>query len=1553
MRQILLGLFLLPLGLYASSFRHFDIGCHSSIFNDAVTNDATLLLSDTIPPVITCPPNVTLNAPPGTCEATHFYTVMATDNEPGVFFFQVTGLPSGESFPGGVTVNSFAAADLAGNTATCSFRVTVKSASTAGLICKADLTVTLGAGCTTTLTSSTLLEPPFGCPDNYMVEFDKIAPFGNGPWVTGALTVADLGKTYQYRVTALDSGSKCSGTVRSEDRTPPTMTCPTLTLSCVLNNYTPIYLKDSLGLAGWSATAMDDCSTTLNTTFIDTETPAPCDSAFHKIINRRWTATDASGNSATCIQRITAQRLKAADINFPSEITLGCPNTNTAIAVTGEPFAVWNGKNYNLSSAGACTFGATFKDSVEQTCGGGRLIRRRWTVANFCSSEILRDTQLIHVQDANGPVVTCPTAPTLTTTATDCKGLVNLPDVVITDACSRLTDVRVYWNDGSELDSLVGELVNFAANDPLKLDTLGRIGVDSFFAVGKTVLYYEATDACGNKGSCTALLEVWDQTPPEAKCDSTVLSVALGSEGFGEINTVQLNLGSSDLCTPVNFKAKRKLNSVCDPFGLFDDKVYVCCADIGDTLQITLRAYDVTLPTGGVLPSFAAGHYSECTARVVVTDVLPPRCVAPPDVTTNCKDFDPTLVGYGDLVSKTCRVDSVAVALDSSLFNGLCKTGMLTRHFRTFDLAGKPGTSCSQRITVNPEQDYFIRFPDDRIVTACDATNSWGEPTFLGIDCENMNVTYTDEIFSVVPDACYKIERVWSLWNKCNHNPNLPLTVIPNPTPHATLNHPTNLPGPVISSSSDPSKVFMPWTATKVAFVTGQPQVDCAVFYNGGTYPYNGLSLTVPPIGSSNGFSYRQIIKVLDSQDPVIGSCPTTDIHIGDQTTNDGSLWNETYWSDQGSPDMREAPVNLSVTASDACAGANLQINYLLYLDLDNNGVRETVISSQNLPAPGTVNFNNFNNPNFTGGVSRTFDQRPVAANLKYRFALQTSQSGNQRTARVVWNTMSNPQSGVMPQLPYGQHRIKWTAQDACGNDVVCEHAFTVSNTALPTMACDTSFQLVITAQNVVNLPLSTVLPPVLDHVPPHPTVQFGLRKSGAGTGFPTNSTSLSFGCAEIGNHMVEVWARDPEGRTSNCSLPVNIIDPTNNCSNSVPKEIAGRVVSEQGKGVGQVSVKLQSPALASTPTVVTDTAGHFFYNATVPLGSGFELVPSKDFAPLNGVTTYDLVLISKHILGIEALPNPYLIIAADGNRSGSVTTFDIVEIRKLILGIYVKMPNCPSWRFVPKNFVFPDPTNPFKTAFPEIISVPAIFGDSLNQQFVGMKMGDMNRSVTLNAALSTEDRGGSPLFFETENRSLREGEEFSLTLHAAEPAEGYQFTLEHPGLELLDLQPGAGLTADHFALFDQALTASCELPKATVFTATFRAAQDGLLSEMMHFSDRITRSEAYRGQALLAAPLALRFGKNEASAVPFGLYANRPNPFSESTVIGFSLPEAGSATLSVYDQTGRTVYSKSATWDKGYHSVTIGKNELQASGVLYYRLETATHSAVRKMVRE
>lgn len=86
---------------------------------------ATVTVVDTTPPVITCPPNITAkpNALNDPCVVVNFATPVATDN---CSVMSVSCIPpSGSCFPLGSTTVTCTAKDGSGNSATCSFVVTV------------------------------------------------------------------------------------------------------------------------------------------------------------------------------------------------------------------------------------------------------------------------------------------------------------------------------------------------------------------------------------------------------------------------------------------------------------------------------------------------------------------------------------------------------------------------------------------------------------------------------------------------------------------------------------------------------------------------------------------------------------------------------------------------------------------------------------------------------------------------------------------------------------------------------------------------------------------------------------------------------------------------------------------------------------------------------------------------------------------------------------------------------------------------------------------------------------------------------------------------------------------------------------------------------------------------------------------------------------------------------------------------------------------------------------------------------------------------------------
>lgn len=90
---------------------------------------------------------------------------------------------------------------------------------------------------------------------------------------------------------------------------------------------------------------------------------------------------------------------------------------------------------------------------------------------------------------------------------------------------------------------------------------------------------------------------------------------------------------------------------------------------------------------------------------------------------------------------------------------------------------------------------------------------------------------------------------------------------------------------------------------------------------------------------------------------------------------------------------------------------------------------------------------------------------------------------------------------------------------------------------------------------------------------------------------------------------------------------------------------------------------------------------------------------------------------------------------------------------------------------------------------------------------------------------------------------------------------------------------------------------------------------------------------------------------RNAFPTAPFILYQNEPNPFDGTTVINYDLLEAQLITLTVFDITGRILLTTQQESGKGRNSFRIQANEINATGVLYYRLESNGHSATKKML--
>jgi len=699
----------------------------------------------------------------------------------------------------------------------------------------------------------------------------------------------------------------------------------------------------------------------------------------------------------------------------------------------------------------------------------------------------------------------------------------------------------------------------------------------------------------------------------------------------------------------------------------------------------------------------------------------------------------------------------------------------------------------------------------------------------------------------------------------------------------------------------------------------------------------------------------------------VFPACPFSPQDVCDVSANDPLFWNESYWHDPviNSANVPEGPADLCLTVVDTCGLGNMEILYKLYLDLDQDGTRETVVRSDDLPGYNVVYFGNAGNPNNTGGTARAFDERPVPQNQKYGFALQAGVSGDSLTACVRWATQENPSAYAIPQLPYGTHKIEWTVTQN-GEEKICAYLFNVKDCKKPTVACINGLSVNIIPTQIVALWNTDFLQYAEDNVTPTDQIQIGIRKSGTGNGFPLNpdgtpQTFVTFFCPnDLGTQYVELWSIDKAGNAGFCETYVIVQDQMGICGspNTGPgicvKTACGDVPLEEYV----VDITGGSPALPPigifTPPVPPDTNGCI--SITIgPFGSNYLAMPVKDNDHLNGVSTFDLVLINKHILGLQPLDAPYKMLAADANNSKSLTTFDIVELRKLILGIYTELPNNTSWRFYPADHVFSLP-NPFTTPIPN--------SDTLSEfpAFKAVKVGDVNCSAIASSAQAPpEDRGLAAL--DLPDIILAAGQTIELPLRVASGADwlGFQFALETDpdALEIERILPGIlpNLDENTFAQTRPGLltvswfsAAAQHLPAgATLLTLKVRARKATVLSDAVRLVSQRIAPEAYTAEERIQS-LQLFFAPAVSGETQ--VLAPRPNPTSGAVSIPIRTVQPGAVELTVSDLSGREVFRQVFQMEAGLQEMLVPAAAMPQGGVYVWRVMAGDVVHSGKLVR-
>jgi hypothetical protein len=597
-----------------------------------------------------------------------------------------------------------------------------------------------------------------------------------------------------------------------------------------------------------------------------------------------------------------------------------------------------------------------------------------------------------------------------------------------------------------------------------------------------------------------------------------------------------------------------------------------------------------------------------------------------------------------------------------------------------------------------------------------------------------------------------------------------------------------------------------------------------------------------------------------------------------------------------------------------------------------------------------------------TDNCSRTLDyhyQIDEFNDGSFDSGLSKSGSGNTAIASGVY--------------PVGTHKIVWAFEDNCGNITKCEQIFEIINEKTPVPYClnglSTSLMPVDTDNDGdTDGGMIDIWAKDFDRGSLHPCgypviLSFRPVTRNATTGKLVVKDSLIFRCSHEGRQNVDLYAAVelPDGRIIQdfCTTYIDIQDNNNVCgSNGTNNRIAGMFMTEGDSPVKNVTVALDGSAMK----VLTTENGQYAFEQ-MNTGGTYIVMPEKNDDHANGVSTLDLVMIQRHILGLKKLESPYKLIAADVNKDAKITAVDLTELRKVVLGTTLSFPNNESWRFVDKKYNFQNPSTAYAEAFPEVNYIPN-FEQDVNIDFTAIKVGDVNGNVVANAQDGNiENRSATSMAIQAVDQTVAAGEVITvpMTLTSGTTTSGFQFTVnfDADAFSLVNVTGGIQGMADQnfgFARLEDGMIAvsynradNAELPAGQkVIELTLKAKTATTIAEALWIDSAVTPAEAYDEDDNV---MKVEFNVEGRTNTVAMLYQNTPNPFKATTIIGFDLPEANTATINIYDVTGKIVKSITGTYAKGYNSLEINKAELGTSGMMYYTLESGTFKATRKMI--
>lgn len=430
-----------------------------------------------------------------------------------------------------------------------------------------------------------------------------------------------------------------------------------------------------------------------------------------------------------------------------------------------------------------------------------------------------------------------------------------------------------------------------------------------------------------------------------------------------------------------------------------------------------------------------------------------------------------------------------------------------------------------------------------------------------------------------------------------------------------------------------------------------------------------------------------------------------------------------------------------------------------------------------------------------------------------------------------------------------------------------------------------------------------------------------------------------TFDCRNIGIQEVTLEGTTSTNAKFSCKQLVIVYDSMKICSNKIisPNAISGKIITENGIPVQNVTIGFSSDDVGFFRG--TNEDGLFLLD-DIPVNN-YTIDAEKNTNQKNGVSTQDILTLQKHLLKIKRIRSPYQLIAADVNNSGSVTAFDMILIRQIILNAITDFPDNQSWKFIRMDYLFQNPEDPFKEVPAASYSVDFQPSIAANNNFIGVKIGDLNHSVIANQNQSTS-RSNDAASFTIPNKVFKSGDQFTIAIQPdqALTLEGFQLAL---GVDAstLSIQSISGLPADTYSIErNQAIISLTDVEgltftsKETLFNITFIANKAGQLKEQLFLNEAVLANEWYDTNTE-AHSIQLSF---DTTLEGFAVAPNYPNPFTTITTLPFSLPNEGAVSISIFNSKGQVIWQKEASFLKGTNTVQLDA-EYPSNGIYFYEM--------------